>query len=104
MNENIEWHYMHFDLTWIEIHSIQFNSIQFNSNTLIGIWIKLNQIPVQLNSIQTIGLRFSWKKNEMQIGEKFIKTMLCIWCLGEKKEFKHKSKKTPFHAFLLVNG
>jgi hypothetical protein len=23
---------------------------------------------------------------------------------GEKKEFKHKSKKTPFHAFLLMNG
>jgi hypothetical protein len=82
---------------------IEFNSIQFNANTLIGIWMKLNQISVQQNSIQTIGLRFSWKKMKCKLMKKIFK--ICYaYDVGKKHKIKHKSEKTPFHASLLENG
>jgi hypothetical protein len=121
LNENIEWHCMHFDSTWIEIHSIQFRSnwrigfkfnsrIELYSNTLIGIWtklnwIELNWIPVQLNSIQTIELRFNWKKNWNANSWKNCLKYVMHMMLGKNfKNLKHKSEKTPFHASLLENG
>ncbi len=85
---------------WLELEFIQFYSglteeldsiliIQFNSNTLIGIWTKLNQIPVQ-----TIGLWFSWKKMKCKLMKKILK--ICY-------AYDFGGAGTPLHASLLEN-
>jgi hypothetical protein len=77
-------------LTWIKNSFNSFQALteelifkfnnwnELNSNTLIGIWTKLNQVPVQQIQFKQLDYNSVEKKKKC----KLMKNMLCIWCWG----------------------